>query len=111
MKSRFSILFAALTVLLLAGPVLVTTTYGKFAFVVMGWAGGFLLYQQGGPLVPLVVPTIALAGSAGVGTAHLGRREWAQKRFYPSCLLQVSCTDDHRPTGSGPGSPIPEVSL
>ena len=38
MKARFSSLFAALAILLLAGPVLVTTTYGKFALVVMGWA-------------------------------------------------------------------------
>ena len=38
MKARFSILLAALAILLVAGPVLVTTTYGKYAFVGMGWA-------------------------------------------------------------------------
>ncbi|TDJ70595.1 MAG: CHASE2 domain-containing protein [Proteobacteria bacterium] len=49
--------------------------------VVAGWIGGFFLYQQGGPLLPLVMPTIALTTSAGVGTAHLWRQEWIQKRF------------------------------
>lgn len=49
--------------------------------IILAWVGGFVLYQQGGPLMPLVVPTIALAASGGIFTAHLWRQERAHKRF------------------------------
>ncbi len=49
--------------------------------IVLAWVAGFVLYQQGGPLVPLVVPTIAFTASGGLFTAHRWRQERAQKRF------------------------------
>ena len=39
------------------------------------WAGGFLLYFVGGPLIPLVAPALGLGAGYGVGSAFIGRHE------------------------------------
>ena len=45
------------------------------------WVGGFALYRYGGPMIPLVAPTVGFVVSSGVGIAYIGRRERQQKRF------------------------------
>jgi len=47
----------------------------------IGWIGGFALFEQGGPNIPLVIPTLAFAGALGVGIATQWRKERAQRRF------------------------------
>ncbi|MGH6661745.1 MAG: CHASE2 domain-containing protein, partial [Rhodospirillales bacterium] len=49
--------------------------------LVLLWAGGFALYRYGGPMIPLVAPTVCFIVSSGVGIAYIGRRERQQKRF------------------------------
>ncbi len=76
------LLFAVIGIVIsvLNTPVGLRVSLGALA-IMIGWVGGFVLYQQGGPLMPLVVPTIALATSGGIFTAHLWRQERVQKRF------------------------------
>lgn len=45
------------------------------------WVGGFALYRYGGPMVPLLAPSLGLVASTGLGVAYIGRRERQQKRF------------------------------
>jgi adenylate cyclase len=45
------------------------------------WSGGFLLYGQGGPLIPLFFPTISIVISYGVSSAYLGRTYRKERRF------------------------------
>ncbi|MFQ6022663.1 MAG: CHASE2 domain-containing protein [Acidiferrobacterales bacterium] len=76
------LLFAAVGTLVavINAPVGARIAIGAFV-IALGWIGALVLYQQGGPLVPVVVPTIALAASGGIVTAHLWRQERVQKRF------------------------------
>jgi CHASE2 domain-containing sensor protein len=39
------------------------------------WAGGAILYSYGGPLIPLLSPTLGLEITLGIGSAYTGRRE------------------------------------
>ncbi len=52
----------------------------------IGWIGAFALFQHGGPNLPLVVPTLALAGSMGCGMGAQWRKERAQRRFIRSAF-------------------------
>ncbi len=45
------------------------------------WGGGFWVFEAGGPLLPLVTPSITLVLAAGLGAAQLGRRERQRKKF------------------------------
>lgn len=45
------------------------------------WVGGFVLYRQGGPLIPLVSPSIALLMAGGAGVAYLGRQARRQRKM------------------------------
>ena len=51
----------------------------KLALAAVGtaalWAGGFLLYFVGGPLIPLVAPALGLGTGYGVGSAFIGGHE------------------------------------
>lgn len=49
--------------------------------LVLFWIGGFALYRFGGPLVPLVMPSLGFAATAGAASAYLSRHERRQKRF------------------------------
>lgn len=49
--------------------------------VALLWVAGFYVYYQGGPLVPLVTPSIAFFGAAWIGDVYAGRRDREQKRF------------------------------
>ncbi len=44
------------------------------------WVGGFALYQRGGPLVPLVMPTLVMGAAYGVTSAAVGARLRREKR-------------------------------
>ncbi|NJM12755.1 MAG: CHASE2 domain-containing protein [Synechococcaceae cyanobacterium SM1_2_3] len=54
---------------------LIVTALGAF------WALGFWWYQQGGALLPLIGPSLALLGAAWWFHAHFSRQERRQKRF------------------------------
>lgn len=61
-------------------PVPATVLAGGVVLVVT-WTIGFALVKFGGPVFPLVTPTLSLVFGAGVGSAYLGRRERHEKRF------------------------------
>lgn len=73
--SSFGLMLAAVNV-----PLLLRSTLGLIA-VGLSWVAGFLLFQQGGPLVPLVAPTVAFGASVGVAHAYFRQRERAQRKF------------------------------
>jgi class 3 adenylate cyclase len=45
------------------------------------WVGGFALFQQGGPLIPLIAPTLSLALAAGLAYAWRWHLERGEKRY------------------------------
>ncbi len=45
------------------------------------WAVGFAVVKYGGPVFPLVAPSLGLVLSAGLASAYLGRRERREKKF------------------------------
>ena len=47
----------------------------------IAWIGGFALVEQGGPNIPLVVPSLALAGALGGGIAAQWRKERVHRQF------------------------------
>ena len=47
----------------------------------LSWVGGFALYQHGGPLLPLVTPTLALASAGGFASVLQWRKERDQRQF------------------------------
>ena len=53
-----------------------------FAFAVAAfWAAAAALFRYGGPLIPLVAPSLGLAAASGIGIAYLGRVDRQQKKF------------------------------
>jgi adenylate cyclase len=44
------------------------------------WVGGFVLYGNGGPLIPLVVPTLVMGTAYGITSATIGARLRKEKR-------------------------------
>ena len=44
------------------------------------WVGGFALYQRGGPLIPLVMPTLVLGAAYGITSAAVGAKLRKEKR-------------------------------
>jgi len=52
-----------------------------FSTLVVLWATGFLLYDMGGPMIPLIAPSIALFGGAWIGDIYAGRQDRQQKKF------------------------------
>lgn len=55
---------------------------GSFVIAaIVFWTGAFALFRFGGPLIPVVAPSLALAAAGGIGTAHFGRRARQQKKF------------------------------
>ncbi len=54
---------------------------GGLVIVAAVWAATTLWFQAGGPLVPVVLASVALPVAAGVDTALTGRRVRAQRRF------------------------------
>jgi len=45
------------------------------------WVGGFALYRYGGPMVPLLAPSVGFTASAGIGLAYVGRHARQQRKF------------------------------
>jgi class 3 adenylate cyclase/CHASE2 domain-containing sensor protein len=45
------------------------------------WTGAFSLFRFGGPLIPVVAPSFALAVAGAIGTAHFGRRARQEKKL------------------------------
>ena len=54
---------------------------GGLALVAAVWIATTLWFQAGGPLVPVVLASVALPAAAGMDTALTGRRLRAQRRF------------------------------
>lgn len=76
------LLFAAFGVILaFAGLSPIVKVAAAPLVLAIGWIGGFALFEQGGPNIPLVVPTLAFAGALGGGIATQWRKERAQKQF------------------------------
>ena len=50
------------------------------------WLAGFVVYLWSGPLLPLVAPSLAFAGTAGLGEALERRHQFRQKRQIRSAL-------------------------
>ena len=44
------------------------------------WVGGFALYQRGGPLIPLVMPTLVMGAAYGITSAAVGAKLRKEKR-------------------------------
>ena len=57
-----------------------TILAGGVAIVAL-WIGGFLLYAQGGSLIPLFMPTLGLGAASGISSAYIGREFRAQMRL------------------------------
>ncbi len=54
------------------------------AAVIVGagyWVGTFAVYQTTGLFIPVLPPTLAFAGTLGLGAAYAGRRARAQRRY------------------------------
>ncbi len=45
------------------------------------WVGAFALYAAGGPLLPVIAPSLSLAAAAGLGITYVEREERKLKRF------------------------------
>jgi class 3 adenylate cyclase len=52
------------------------------------WYFGFAIYQGGGPMVPLLAPTLGFALSLGIASAYSGRREREAKKFLHKAFAQ-----------------------
>ena len=50
------------------------------AAAVAFWVGGFALYQNGGPLIPLVLPSLVMGAGYGITSAAVGARLRREKR-------------------------------
>lgn len=73
---------AAVGVILISLPIALWATLAAGAVLLAGfWFAAFSGYAAGGPLLPIVQPTIAFLLSAGLGGAVLTREERARRRF------------------------------
>ncbi len=61
---------------------------GGLVIVAAVWAATTLWFQAGGPLVPVVLASVALPVAAGVDTALTGRRIRAQRRFIRDAFVR-----------------------
>ncbi len=52
------------------------------------WTGGFALFHAGGPLIPLVIPSVGLGAAYGIGSTFTDRRHRQQKRFIQQAFSQ-----------------------
>ncbi|MFQ5953714.1 MAG: CHASE2 domain-containing protein [Kiloniellales bacterium] len=52
------------------------------------WAGGFLWYYLGGPMIPLLAPALGLGTAYGVGSAFIGRHEQRLKEQIRKAFAQ-----------------------
>ncbi|WP_109107183.1 adenylate/guanylate cyclase domain-containing protein [Azospirillum sp. TSO35-2] len=71
---------AAGVALALAGLPLALLAAASLLLLVGVWVGGALLFAEGGPLVPLLAPSLAWAGGIAAMAAHLSLRERADRR-------------------------------
>ncbi len=69
-----------LAMMVMDRPMLIRMS-GFAVLLVTLWGGGFLLFKSGGPLVPLIMPSLAMVVCAGLSTAYLWRDEMRQKSF------------------------------
>jgi class 3 adenylate cyclase len=53
------------------------------------WIAGFAIYQQEGPLLPLVVPTLTFVVAAGLAYIWHWHREHAEKRFIRTAFSKL----------------------
>ena len=63
------------------------------------WVGAFALFAAGGPLLGLMAPTVALPAAAGLGAAHLGRRQRFIRRAFehylaPAVVARLAASPD-----------------
>ncbi len=84
-----ALVVAAIGVLvaLLDAPVTVKLA-GLAGLVILYWAGGFALFHAGGPLIPLVIPSVGLGAAYGIGGTFTDRRHRQQKRFIQQAFSQ-----------------------
>ena len=54
---------------------------GMTGLLAVFWSASFVLYAGGGPLLPLLMPSLAFVLAAGAATAYLGRRDRRTARF------------------------------
>ena len=60
----------------------VAARLGNGSIVIIGfWAGSFALYNRGGPLVPLALPSLGLMAAYGISSATLGYAAAKARRF------------------------------
>ncbi|MBL8672578.1 MAG: adenylate/guanylate cyclase domain-containing protein [Alphaproteobacteria bacterium] len=45
------------------------------------WAAGFFVYDEGGPLIPLVTPSVAFLTAAWIGDIYAGSQDREQRKF------------------------------
>ncbi|MEM6491475.1 MAG: adenylate/guanylate cyclase domain-containing protein, partial [Pseudomonadota bacterium] len=69
------VLFAKLQIPLWA------TVGGLIAVLAALWFGGFHLFGVGGPMIPLIEPTLAFVVAASVGVLYAGQADRQQKKF------------------------------
>lgn len=72
---------------LLNAPIAVKLA-GLAGLVLLYWAGGFALFDAGGPLIPLVMPTVGLGAAYGIGSTFTDRRHRQQRRFIQQAFSQ-----------------------
>lgn len=95
----------------------VAARLGIGAVVIIGfWAGGCALYNRGGPIVPLALPSLGLMAAYGISSATLGyaaakARRFVRKAFahYVSPALVEQLTD--RPERLVRGGERREITL
>ena len=74
-------------VALLDAPVAVKLA-GLAGLALLYWVGGFALFDAGGPLIPLVMPTVGLGAAYGIGGTFTDRRHRQQQRFIRQAFSQ-----------------------
>ena len=82
-----TILLCGVLVALLDAPVAVKLA-GLAGLALLYWVGGFALFDAGGPLIPLVMPTVGLGAAYGIGGTFTDRRHRQQQRFIRQAFSQ-----------------------
>ncbi|MBF0179072.1 MAG: adenylate/guanylate cyclase domain-containing protein [Magnetococcales bacterium] len=81
-RVAMQLLSALLGLLLAAVPLAFQTRLIlAMALTVFYWIGAIHLFGMGGPLLPLLAPTLAFILALGAGDLHLGREEREQRKF------------------------------
>jgi len=75
-------------VLALSGSRLLPKLLLGGAALALFWYVGFVLFQAGGVMLPLLAPTLGFAAGLGVASAYSGRREREAKKFLHKAFAQ-----------------------